>query len=147
MAGASKAAHLTREEVLEMQKEHNRAKSRGEVKSLDEWLKGIYGFSIRSFQGKIKTVGLKKMDKHGFYPIDGAEKQPQTSPQSVEKIEDIVEDTQGVNNPSQGNMTRTSLYISKDILKSIKTEALKQDTTFNDITRKLLKKWLFENER
>ena len=61
------------------------------------------------------------------------------------RVEAIVEDTQEVNKPSQGDMTRTSLYISKDMLKSIKTEALKQDTTFNDVTRKLLKKWLFEN--
>jgi len=118
MAAPSKMAHLTREEVLEICKKYNRAKSKGEVKSLDEWLKINYGFSARSLQEKIKaTVGLKKMDKNGFYPIEGV------------------------------NMTRTSLYISKDMLKSIKTEALKQDTTFNDITRKLLKKWLFENER
>jgi len=55
------------------------------------------------------------------------------------------QDTQELNKPLQGDMTRTSLYISKDMLKSIKTEALKQDTTFNDVTRKLLKKWLFEN--
>jgi len=148
--------------------EYVKANGKQSQEQKKQWFNENAGHSLRTYQERTKGTDIKANRTTGLYeisednePIKGqitleqasdkiiTPPEATASPQRADKEatgQAVEQETKEPKKATEGaEMVRTALYIDKQLLQDIKIYGLKNDTTFNAITRELLKDFRDKN--